>query len=107
MNDASERARIGTERITAAQALMREHGIDALLLLNSTNLLFLSGYPRAELTIARPRYLVVPQRADPVLLVHGTPTWRSAEWKKPWIKDVRTYTRLSYAPLAELSAIID
>jgi Xaa-Pro dipeptidase len=106
VSTASSRTQLATERIAKARALMRRDGFDSLLLINSTNLLYLSGYPRAELTLARPRYLFVPQRGAPVLLVHGTPQWRTAEWRRPWIEDIRTYSRLSAVPLMELTAIL-
>jgi Xaa-Pro aminopeptidase len=75
-------------------------GLDALLLLNSTNLVYLSGYPAVERTLARPHYLVVPCRSEPAFLVHEG---RLAEARRyGWIDDVQTYRALSVAPLAEL-----
>jgi Xaa-Pro aminopeptidase len=83
---------------------MASAGLDALLLLNSTNLVYLSGYPAVERTLARPHYLVVPERARPVFLVHEG---RAVEARKyGWIEDVRTYHELSVAPLAELRRIL-
>jgi Xaa-Pro aminopeptidase len=95
----------GRERIGRAQALMAQQGIDALFLATGRNLLFLSGYPTLELTLARPFYLVVPAREAPVLLVHEG---RAAEARRySWIRDVRTYRMLSVAPVAELRRIAD
>jgi Xaa-Pro aminopeptidase len=83
---------------------MATAGLDALLLINSTNLLFLSGYPRLELTLARPFYLLVPRGAAPILLVHEG---RLAEARAyAWIGDVRAYRELSVAPIAELTAAL-
>ena len=93
----------GQGRLDRAQAAMAQAGLDALLLLNSTNLVYLSGYPAVERTLARPHYLVVPRRGGPVFLVHEG---RIAEARKyGWIEDVRTYHALSVAPLAELSRV--
>jgi peptide/nickel transport system ATP-binding protein len=82
---------------------MGDAGLDGLLLLNSTNLVYLSGYPAVERTLARPHYLLVPRQGNPVFLVHEG---RAAEARKyGWIDDVRTYHELSVAPLAELGRI--
>jgi Xaa-Pro aminopeptidase len=81
---------------------MARAGLDALFLATGTNLCFLSGYPTVELTLARPFYLVVPARGEPLLLVHAG---REAESRRyAWIDDVRTYRRLSLAPIEELES---
>jgi len=95
--------REGRVRLDGARTAMEHAGLDALLLLNSTNLVYLSGYPAVERTLARPHYLIVPCRGAPVFLVHEG---RMAEAKKyGWIGDVRTYRALSVAPLGELSGV--
>jgi Xaa-Pro dipeptidase len=79
---------------------MVQTGFDALFLSTGTNLCFLTGYPAVEQTLARPFYAVVPARGEPLLLVH---TGREAEARRyAWIDDVRTYARLSVAPLEQL-----
>lgn len=93
----------GAERLGSARDLMGRAGFDALLLVNSTNLLFLSGYPALERTLARPHYLVVPQRGEPVFLVQAGR--RREAQRLSWIGDVRSYDQLSVAPLAELSKV--
>lgn len=99
------RAATGRRRIQAAQAAMTSAGFDALLLIESANLRFLSGYPSAELTLARPFLLVVPRRGEPVFLVHRG---REAEARRyAWLADVRTYEALSVAPVGELRPILD
>jgi Xaa-Pro aminopeptidase len=85
-----------------AQEAMAHSGFDALFLATGTNLCYLSGYPTVELTLARPFYLVIPARGEPALLVH---IGREAEARRyAWIDDVRTYRRLSVAPIEELHA---
>ena len=75
-------------------------GFDALFLATGTNLCFVSGYPTVERTLARPFYVLLPARGEPLLLVH---TGREAEARRyAWIDDVRTYSRLSVAPIEEL-----
>ena len=96
-------ARDGQVRLDRARAAMERAGLDGLLLLNSTNLVYLSGYPAVERTLARPHYLVVPRRGDPTFLVHEG---RLAEARRyGWIDEVRTYHALSVAPLAELHRV--
>jgi len=93
------------ERLSGAHEAMTAEGFDALFLTTGTNLCFLSGYPAVEQTLARPFFLVVPRRGAPVLLVHEG---RQAEAHRySWIEDVRTYARLSVAPIAELARIVD
>lgn len=95
--------RDGEARLGRARDAMARAGLDALLLLNSTNLVYLSGYPAVERTLARPHYLVVPRRGSPAFLVHEG---RAAEARKyGWVEDVRTYHELSVAPLADLDRI--
>jgi len=95
----------GRERIDRARAAMVSAGFDALFLATGRNLLYLSGYPTLELTLARPFYLVVPARGAPVLLVHEG---REEEARRySWVADVRTYRELSVAPVTELRRIAD
>jgi Xaa-Pro aminopeptidase len=94
------RIRRGRERVRRAQQALAQSGFDALFLATGTNLCFLSGYPSVELTLARPFYLVLPADGEPILLVHAG---REAEARRyAWVDDVRTYRRLSVAPLGEL-----
>ncbi len=83
---------------------MARDGLDGLLLATGTNLCFLSGYPVVEPTLARPFYLVVPRVGEPVSIVH---TGRDYEARAlSWIRDVRTYERLSVAPVEVLRAAV-
>jgi Xaa-Pro aminopeptidase len=100
MTGPRDRQRVGRDRMTAAQAALADGGFDALLITTGTNLLFLSGYPFVEMTLARPFFLVVPRHGSPVLIVHAG---REAEARRyAWIRDVRAYRELSVAPVAEL-----
>lgn len=95
-----DHTRVGGDRIAATRAALVEYGFDALLITTGTNLVFLSGYPFVEMTLARPFFLVVPRLGSPVLIVHAG---REAEARRySWIRDVRAYRQLSIAPLAEL-----
>ncbi|MDX6377147.1 MAG: Xaa-Pro dipeptidase, partial [Gaiellaceae bacterium] len=81
---------------------MAAEGLDALLLASGTNLCFLSGYPVVEPTLARPFYLLLPRTGAPVLLVHRGREFEARSLS--WVPDVRTYDRLSVAPVEELRA---
>ena len=55
-------ARDAQSRLDRTRKAMEGAGLDALQLLNSTKLVYLSGYPAVERTLARPHYLSVPHR---------------------------------------------
>jgi Xaa-Pro dipeptidase len=96
--------RIAETRLRDAQEALRAHSFDALLLATGKNLNFLSGYPYVELTLARPFYFFLPRNGAPTILVH---VGRQHEARRlSWIEDIRTYPRLSAAPVAELAAIL-
>jgi len=99
-----DRKETAKARITAARGAMARQGFDALLLINSTNMMFLSGYPSNEITLARPFYLLVPLKGEPVLLVHEGR--RAEAMLYSWISDVRTYKPLSVAPLPQLNQAV-
>lgn len=100
----TSRAQIASHRLRAAQQAMAEQRLDALLLTGGTNLVYLSGYPYVDTSLARPFFLLVPRSGRPALLVH---TGRAYEARAlSWIEDVRTYEPLSAAPVDELAAIM-
>jgi Xaa-Pro aminopeptidase len=100
----ADRDTIAAHRLAAAQRALADAGLDALLLATGTNLCLLSGYPAAEATLARPWYLVVPRSGAPTFVVH---TGREHEARMlSWVRDVRTYERLSVAPVAELADVL-
>lgn len=101
MIDELDTRTLGRERIRRAQAAMVDARLDGLFLATGTNLLYLSGYPGIEPTLARPFFLIVPRAGEPILVVHAG---RLAEARRfGWVDDVRPYAELSYAPLAVLA----
>jgi Xaa-Pro aminopeptidase len=58
-----------------------------------------------EPTLARPFYLVVPERGAPVLLVHEARQREARAFS--WVEEVRSYRRLSLAPVPELARILE
>jgi Xaa-Pro dipeptidase len=79
---------------------MAEEGLDALLLISSPNLVYLSGASVVELTAGRAWYLLVPRTGDPTLVVQD---WRKAEAvRTSWVADVSSYRHLSKVPFEHL-----
>jgi Xaa-Pro aminopeptidase len=100
----TDRATIARHRLDTARTAMESAGIDALLLIASTNLVFLSGYPYVDTNLARPFFLLVPRRGEPALLVHKGRQYEARA--NAWIDDVRIYDRLSAAPIEELVQLV-
>jgi Xaa-Pro aminopeptidase len=99
-----DRTRVAEYRFAEARAEMERAGLDGLLMIASTNLCFLSGYPYVDTNLARPFFLLLPRREAPALLVH---TGRQYEARaNSWVDDVRLYERLSVAPVAELDRLL-
>jgi Xaa-Pro aminopeptidase len=95
---------VAEHRFAGARAAMERAGLDGLLMIASTNLCFLSGYPYVDTNLARPFFLLLPRSGAPALLVH---TGRQYEARaNSWVDDVRMYERLSVAPLGELDALL-
>lgn len=100
----TDRARIAAHRIAQAREAMERADLDALLLIGSTNVVFLSGYPYVDTNLARPFFLLVPRNDAPALLVHTGRRYEASA--NSWIEEVRTYERLSVAPVGELAALL-
>ncbi len=84
-------------RLARVQAEMDRQSLDGLLLTSGPNLTYLSGYPSPARAASRPFLLVVPQVGAPTFIVH---TGRELEAQGySWISDIRTFHRLSHAPL--------
>jgi Xaa-Pro aminopeptidase len=83
---------------------MEQAGLDGLLLIASTNLTFLSGYPYVDTNLARPFFFLLPRTEAPALLVHEGRQFEARA--NSWVEDVRVYNRLSVAPLAELDRLL-
>lgn len=94
----------GPERIEQVRAQMRAIEVDLLLLVNSVNVLYLSDCPEVDGNLARPFFLLVPLERDPVLLVHEGREREARAYT--WLEDVRSYRRLSAAPVEEIAAIV-
>jgi Xaa-Pro aminopeptidase len=94
----------GTERLRAAQESMALYGLDGLLVSGGRNFSFLTGFPSLELTLARPPFLILPRSGSPVVLVQGRRRYEMTRFS--WVSDIRTYSKLSFAPVQELEVIL-
>ena len=91
----------GLQRLGRAQQSMARDGLDGLLLAGGSNLAYLTGYPTAERSMARPSFAVLPARGAPILIVHRSRLLGAQ--RLSWVAEVRTYERLSEAPVEVLA----
>lgn len=100
--EVTDRQADGDLRVRRAQAAMARSGLDALFLATGPNLVHLSGYPSIERTLARPFYLLLPANGEPILVVHEGRAHEARRYG--WVADVRTYARLSIAPIEVIAS---
>jgi len=97
-----EEARIPPEeypqRLERLRAFMGERGMGGVLLGTGANLAYFSGYPSPARSIARPFFLLLPLKGDPVFMSHSG--HKAEAMRFSWIADVRDYSELSRVPLA-------
>jgi Xaa-Pro aminopeptidase len=85
-------------RLERLRALMHNNKLHAVLLGTGMNLRYFSGYPSPSKSVARPFFLLLPLRGDPVLFSHSGHQAEAVRFS--WIQDVRDYTELSRVPVA-------
>lgn len=88
----------GRNRLARAQRAVARQGLAALLV-RGTNLVYLTGYPTVERTLARPMVATVPVGAS-ILILHVSRVLEARRYS--WVEDVRTYEKLSVAPMATI-----
>lgn len=85
------------ERADSLRGRMAAAGLNALLLTTGDNLRYVSGYPSPARSGPRPFLFILPMEGEPVFIVHSG---REREARRfSWAEDIRTYYRLSHAPL--------
>ena len=89
-------------RVARVRQEMARHDLDGLLLTSGPNLTYLSGYPSPLRAGSRPFVFLLPQAGEPILIVHAGRELEAGGYS--WVKDIRTYHTLSYAPLPEIVA---
>jgi len=73
-------------KISQVQQKMKERKLNALVLLNATNVIYTTGY--FHLSTERPLAALVPESGDPVLFI---PELESDQVKLWWVKDYESY----------------
>jgi Xaa-Pro aminopeptidase len=91
-------------RVASLRTRMADAGLDALLLATGDNLRYASGYPSPMRSGPRPFLFLLPLESAPVFIVH---TGRESEARLlSWADDVRTYYRLSRAPVSLIAEAV-
>lgn len=85
-------------RVTKAQQLMKEQGLDALLLTQFENLYYFSGYLTWLIRTSkhRPTVLIIPSTGDPILILPGLE--EPAARLVSWVSDMRGWST-EYVPM--------
>ncbi len=73
-------------KIRQVQAQMKKHKLNALLLLNATNIIYTTGY--FHLSTERPLAALIPESGDPALFIPELETDQIKLW---WVKDYEAY----------------
>lgn len=95
-----------SNRISKAKSLMKESGIDCLLITGNRNYVYLSGHRPIAPGFAptRPNLFFLPREGDAILLVHTFV--RDDAKATSWIEDIREYRILNASPLDETIRIL-
>ena len=73
-------------KIGQVQEKMKERKLNALLLLDATNIIYTVGY--FHLSTERPLATLIPESGDPVMFIPGLETDQVKTW---WVKDYEAY----------------
>lgn len=74
------------KKITQVQAEMKKRKMNAVVLLNATNVIYTTGY--FHLPTERPLAALIPESGDPVLFIPGLEEDQVKLW---WVKDYESY----------------
>ena len=74
------------KKIQQVQAEMAKRKLDALVLLNATNIIYTTGY--FHISTERPLAALIPKSGDPALFI---PDLESDQVKTWWVKDYESY----------------
>ena len=78
------------QRLDKAQFLMREQGMDLMLLTSEPEVRYFSGFfTQFWLSPTRPWFLLIPDRGYPVAVI---PEIGEAVMRKTWVRDIRTWS---------------
>ena len=85
-----------------AREKMAAEGLDALFITESSNYTYFSG-GHGDFSFSRPTIMVLPQKGDPVLIVHDF--FEHSQKRESWVDDIRTYSMFGALPFDMLKAI--
>jgi Xaa-Pro aminopeptidase len=85
-------------RLERLRVLMKAAGLGGAFLTTGMNLAYFTGYPSPVRNVARPFFVLLPLKGDPVFFTHYGHKEEAERYS--WIKDVRYYTELSHAPIS-------
>ena len=91
-------------RYSRLQSIMAERRLDGLLLGTGVNLQYFSGFPSPGQSSSRPFLLLLSQRSNPTLIVQTGRAFEADRYS--WVRDIRTYPRLSRQPTEILGRAI-
>lgn len=86
-------------RIARARVLMREHGIDGLIVTDATHYSYFTGHKVASWMRSRPSVFVLPLEGEPALITWSGPGMFARLYKQPfpsWVQDRRIYPEVPF-----------
>ncbi len=86
-------------RVARARALMRERGIDALIVTDQVGYSYFSGHKVAAWMKSRPSVFILPIEGDPAVILWSGPGMFSRLYGRPfpsWVEDRRIYPEVPF-----------
>jgi Xaa-Pro aminopeptidase len=86
-------------RVKRARALMRERGMDGLIVTDTTSYSYFTGQKLASWMRSRPSIFVLPLEGEPALICWSGPDMFARLYKQPfpsWVRDRRVYPEVPF-----------
>ena len=87
-----------------ARNIMAAEGLDALFITEASNFTYFSG-GHGDFSFSRPTIMVLPQKGDPVLIVHDF--FEHSQRRESWVDDIRTYASFGAIPFDILKDVFE
>ena len=87
-------------RIGRARALMREHGMDGLIVTDAMHYSYYTGHRVSSWMRSRPSVFVLPLDGEPALITWSGPGMFARLYKQPfpsWVEDRRIYPEVPFS----------
>ncbi len=87
------------DRMRRARALMREHGMDGLIVTDPASFYYFSGQKVPSWMLGRPNCFILPLEGEPALISWSGPEMFARVYERPypsWVKDRRIYPELPF-----------